>query len=80
MSAEVGSVALNGDYEYIRGHIFDAVEYDRYIIGRGTWIMIIPPPEEGETKLHRDVETETKIHVPPKHEVKVVDALVKMTT
>ncbi|KAL7649064.1 hypothetical protein ACMYSQ_012508 [Aspergillus niger] len=80
MSADVGSVALNGKEEYIRGFIFDAVEYDRYIIGRGTLIMIIPPTEGGEAKTYRDVETELTIHVPPKHEVKVVDALVRMTT
>jgi hypothetical protein len=42
--------------------------------------MVIPPPaSEEEPEIHRDVETETKILVPPRHEVKVLDALVKMT-
>ncbi|KAJ5244907.1 hypothetical protein N7489_005003 [Penicillium chrysogenum] len=43
--------------------------------------MIIPPSaSEEEPKTHRNVETEIKIPVPPRHEVKVLDALVMMTT
>lgn len=43
--------------------------------------MVIPPPaSEEEPEIHRDVETEVKILVPPRHEVKVLDALVMMTT
>lgn len=42
--------------------------------------MILPPTDQEETKTYRNVETDTKIHVPPKYEVKVVDVLVKVTT
>ncbi|KAF9250320.1 hypothetical protein DTO006G1_6774 [Penicillium roqueforti] len=81
MSTNVGDAALRGEEEYIRGHIFDGVDYERHIIGKGTLIMIIPPSaSEEEPKTHRNVETEIKIPVPPRHEVKVLDALVMMTT
>jgi hypothetical protein len=43
--------------------------------------MIIPPsPSKEEPKIYRDIEIEITILVPPKHEVKVLDALVIMTT
>ena len=55
--------------------------YERHIIGKGTFIMIIPPStSEKEPKTYRDVKTEIKIPVPPNHEVKVLDALIMMTT
>jgi len=64
--------------EYIRGHIFDSVEYERHIVGKGTLIMIIPPANEGEPKKYRDIKDETAIPVPARHEIKVIDGLVKM--
>lgn len=77
--SQVGDATLNGEDEYIRGLIFDAVDHDRLIIGRGTLIMIIPPTDKMETKSYRKLETVEYIPVPPGHEVKVVDALVRMT-
>lgn len=57
------------------------MDYKRHIIGKGTLIMIIPPStSEEEPKIYRDVKTEIKIPVPPSHKVKVLDALVMMTT
>lgn len=57
------------------------MDYERHIIGKGTLIMTIPPlASEEEPKTHRNVETEIKIPVLPRHEVKVLDALVMMTT
>ncbi|EDN05676.1 predicted protein [Histoplasma mississippiense (nom. inval.)] len=79
MSTKVGQTALQGKEEYIRGHIFDSVDYERTITGRGTLIMVIDPSDAKNTKAYRDIEQDTPFTVPANHEVKVIDGLVKVT-
>lgn len=75
----VGAVALTGQEEYIRGHIFESANEQRWIEGRGTLIMTFHPSDPTKTKTYPDISEDTKFSVPPGHKVKVIDALVKMT-
>lgn len=75
----VGSLALSGNEEYIAFWIFEAVDEERILEGRGTLIMIIHPSDPSKTKTHPNVREATKFTVPPGNKIKVIDALVKMT-
>lgn len=75
----VGTVALSGKEEYIRGYIFEAVDEERTLEGRGTLIMIFHPSDSEKTKTYDDVHDETKFLVPPGYKIKVIDAQIKMT-
>ncbi|KAJ5544628.1 hypothetical protein N7535_006979 [Penicillium sp. DV-2018c] len=75
----VGRDALSGKEEYILGHIFEAVDEERWLQGRGTLIMIIHPSDANKTKSYDNVMQDDKFFVPPGHKVKVIDAHVRMT-
>lgn len=75
----VGSDALSGKEEYILGHIFEAVDEERWLEGRGTLIMIIHPSDANQTKPYDNVMQNDKFLVPPGHKVKVINSHVRMT-
>lgn len=75
----VGSDALGGKEENIVAHIFDAIDEERWLEGRGKLIMIIHPSDSSQTKTYDDVIQNDKFLVPPKHRVKVIGAHVRMT-
>lgn len=68
--------------EYIRGRIFDAVDYERTITCRGTLIMVYKPnpaKDDPENWEHEDPKRVVTRLVPPGFEIKVVDGWVSLT-
>lgn len=79
---QVGEDALNGQEEYILGHIFDAEKDDRRISGRGTLIMVFDPSAAANVEpywTHRNIKEDGESLVPAGFEVKVMDGRVNMT-
>lgn len=75
-----GSIALRGEEEYLTFWIFEAAHEERILEGKGTLIMIMDPSNPSETpKTHDNVLEKRRFPIPKGHEVKVIDALVKMT-
>jgi hypothetical protein len=68
---------------YSLGHVFEAVDYDRYIKCRGTLITVYDPeaPKGSEPywRYKNSAVNETHL-VPAGHEVEVLDAWVGWTT
>ncbi len=77
---QLGDIALDEKEEYIPSHIFDAVDFERSITGRGTLIMVYnpsaPTPSYWE---HTSTAEDATGRVPAGYEVKVIDGWVKMT-
>jgi hypothetical protein len=82
MSGKVGDIALQGKREYIRGHIFDAVDYERTILCRGSLITVFDPkaPKDSEPRWkYTDTAKDAEHSVPPGFEVEVLDGWVRLT-
>ena len=78
-----GDIALKGEEEeYLSIHIFDAVDYDRWITGRGTLITVYDPNAAKKTKPYWEYENTTEnasSFVPRQFKVRVIEGWVKMT-
>ncbi|KAM5434053.1 hypothetical protein McanMca71_001497 [Microsporum canis] len=66
---------------YIRGHIFDAVSYDRTITFKGALLRVSKPGVAKDPHLpdKRDITTEESFRVPAQHEVEVIHGWVTLT-
>ena len=77
-----GDVAPEGNEEYLPSYLFDAVDYDRWILGKGILIRIYDPkaakniPARWE---HKNTTEVGKNRVPAGFKVEVIDGRVKMT-
>jgi len=77
MSDKTGAKALVGKSEFINAHIFEAVDHDRKITGKGTSIMCYDPEaDETSEPLWQHTSVTDKL-VPAGHEVEVLGATVK---
>jgi len=83
MSKKVGEIALEGKrQEYIRGHIFDAVDYERTLTFKGSLIKIFDPKAPKDSapyRKYKDIAINAKDSVPPGFEVEVLDGSVMLT-
>jgi len=83
MSKKVGDIALEGKrQEYMRGHIFDAVDYDRKVTCRGSLITIFDPkaPKDSEPYWkYKNTATDVEHLVPAGLEVEVLDGWAMLT-
>jgi len=75
--SEIGGQALGGEEEFINITLFDEVDFDRTISGRGRLIQIYN--SEGALWEHRDEKTYGSHKVPAGYKVYVVAAYVKFT-
>jgi len=81
MDDKRGESALAGKAEYISSHIFDAVDFERRIIGHGTLIQVYEPDAVKGTKPiweHEDKVNDGQGHVPRGYEIRVLDATVRL--
>lgn len=79
---QLGDAALEGKEEYLPSHLFDPVDHDRWITGKGTLIMVFDPKAAENTSPfweHEKTTEEGKSRVPKGFKVKVIDGSVKMT-
>lgn len=74
-----GDKALAGEEEYLPGHLFDAVDYDRWITCKGTHITIYNPKASDNYWEHKNTTEVGTSLVPAGFNVRVIDAAVKMT-
>ena len=83
MSMKVGDIALEGKrQEYIRGHIFDAVDYERKLKCRGSLITVFDPKAPKDSAPHwkyKDRAKDAEYSVPPGFEVEVINGWVMLT-
>jgi len=80
MSSETGAQALKGVPEYINIKLFEAVEYDRKITGRGKLIQVYDPKADLSSPPHWVHENPTEDatgDVPRGYKVEVAGATVK---
>jgi len=83
MSGETGGQALKGEEEYISVKLFQAVDYDRKITGRGKQIMVYDPKAAMSTPPrweHNNPSEDATGDVPAGCNVTVIDATVKFTS
>jgi len=78
---KTGAIALAGKSELINIKIFDAVDYDRKITGKGKLIRCYDPEAEATSAPLWEYENTsiTDESVPAGHEVEVIGATVKFT-
>ena len=79
---QVGTRALKGEEEYINVKLFEAVDHDRTITGRGKNIMIFDPKVDMSTPPyweHDNPSENATSLVPIGHVVRVIGATVKFT-
>jgi hypothetical protein len=78
---QTGAKALVGKSEFINAKIFEAVDYDRKITGKGKSIMCYDPEadETSEPLWEYENTSITDEPVPAGHEVRVLSATVKFT-
>jgi hypothetical protein len=77
ITLKTGAKALNGEPEFIEGKIFEGVNYDRKIRGKGTLIQIYDPTKDMSTPPYWEYEDENREEthdVPAGHKVRVVTA------
>jgi len=82
MSLDTGAVALSGKEEAIKVCLFEAVNYDRQITGRGKSIMVYDPKAEENTAPyweHKNTSEDKTGKVPAGFKVRVIGATVKFT-
>jgi hypothetical protein len=82
MSKKVGDIALGGGTEYIRGHIFDAVDYERKLICKGSLITVFDPKAPKDSApywKYKNIAKEAEHSVPPGFEVEVLNGWVVLT-
>jgi len=82
MSQETGAKALKGEEEYIDGKLFEGVDFDRKITGRGMLIQVYDPKVDMSSPPYWEYEDESKDGdqvVPAGYKVRVVGATVKFT-
>jgi len=82
MPSESGAKALSGEAEFIHGKLFEPVDYDRTITGRGTLIQVYDPKVDMATPPYWKYENESEDmtrDVPKGFRVHVVSATVKFT-
>jgi len=82
MSGETGAKALNGEAEYIKTKLFDGVDKNRTITGRGKLIQIYNPKADMSSPpywVHEDPSEDATYDVPAGYKVHVVGATVKFT-
>lgn len=73
----VGAKALRGEEELVQAKIFEAVDHDRKIQGRGTLIQVYDPstdPSEPPYWEYEDEQNSVTAFVPAYHVVRVVKA------
>lgn len=79
---QIGAKALKGEDEYIDVNLFEAVNYDRRIHGKGMSIMIYDPKADMNTPPyweHNDTSKSDSHDVPAGYKVRVIGATVKFT-
>jgi hypothetical protein len=76
---QTGAKALAGKSEFIKLKIFEAVDYDRKITGKGKSIMCYDPKADEDSEPLWDEESVTDELVPIGHKVQVIGATVKFT-
>ncbi|KAF2199579.1 hypothetical protein GQ43DRAFT_111622 [Delitschia confertaspora ATCC 74209] len=77
-----GAKALDGQEEYIAGMLFDGVDYNRTITGKGKLIQIYDPTKDMSSPAYWEYENtvEPQSHdVPAGYKVRVVGATIKFT-
>jgi len=81
MSEKSGAKALAGKPEFINGKIFEPVDYDRKITGKGKSIMCYDPEADETSEPYWEYEniSITDEPVPAGYEVRVISATVKFT-
>lgn len=82
MSTEVGVKALKGETEYIKIKLFEAVDNDRKITGKGKLIQVYDPKADMDSPPYWEHEDQSAFgshDVPAGYEVRVVAATVKFT-
>ncbi|SPB44594.1 unnamed protein product [Aspergillus niger] len=80
--SEVGSQALAGSEEYINVKLFEPVDHERSITGRGKSIMVYDPRAAMDSPpywQHNDALKEGSSKVPAGFRVRVIGATVKFT-
>jgi hypothetical protein len=80
ITLKTGAKALNGEPEFIEGKIFEGVNYDRKIRGKGTLIQIYDPTKDMSTPPYWEYEDENREEthdVPAGHKVRVVTATIQ---
>lgn len=77
--AQKGDKALSGTEEYLRVWLFDAVDYERRISGRGDSIVVWDPSKENETAhwVRDNITTDEETDVPAGFVVRVIKAWIK---
>lgn len=76
---EVGALALKGEPEYIKLKLFEGVDHDRNIKGKGKLIQIYDPKADMKSPPYWEYEDESEVDahdVPAGYEVRVVAATV----
>lgn len=79
---QTGAQALAGKEEYINVKLFEAVDHDRKITGRGKSIMIYDPKKEMSTPpywQHNNISKDGTSDVPAGFKVRVIGAFVTFT-
>jgi hypothetical protein len=78
---QIGAKALAGESEYININIFEAVDYDRKISGKGKSIMCYDPEADATSAPLWEYENTsiTDEPVPAGYEVRVIGATAKFT-
>jgi len=82
MPGESGAKALSGEAEFINAMIFESVDYDRMITGRGTLIQVYDPTVDMATPPYWQYQNESEDmtrDVPKGFVVRVLSATVKFT-
>jgi len=82
MSSKIGAKALSGEAEFISGMLFEPVDYDRTITGRGKLIQVYNPKVDMASPpywIHENPSEDATGNVPKGFEVHVVSSTVKFT-
>jgi hypothetical protein len=79
---QTGSQALAGKEEYINVKLFEAVDHDRKITGKGMSIMVYDPKKDMSTPpywQHNNTSQNATGNVPAGFKVRVIGATVRFT-
>jgi hypothetical protein len=82
ISKKIGDIALGGGTEYIRGHIFDAVDYERKIIYKGLLITVFDLKASKDSALYwkyKNIAKEAEHSVSPGFKIKMLNGWVVLT-